>query len=263
MADTPEGLDDGTADVEATSGEGTDDRPPWLPDKFQSPEALANSYHEAERRIAEQGRELNELKGEFEEITATLTAREQAEQQSAGMSQQEAQLLNALARAREDGDMQQELAIVSHVANLQAEARYAELTRTQAPPQQDPALVMHAAEQSLRERYPDYDQFREAAGQQITRNPGLLTDMTLQGVQQGIDAAYRLAKADTLMEAQNSQQQKAAAQQEADRQAKLDAQTLTGSGTRQAPPSEAADTWARIVAAGSGRASSILTPGNQ
>jgi hypothetical protein len=181
---------------------------------------------------------------------------DQQSAQQQGMSQQEADLVNMLTRAREDGDARAELAVMAHIASLQAQAQVAPLQKAQeADP--DMTVASRLAEQELRAKYDDYDEYRDAAARYLEQMPGLIPDPSVGSVQTGIDTAYRLAKAEKLMSAEESRQ-KAEQQAQAERQEKLQAQGLTGAGARQAPPSEAADQWARIMAAGSGSFSDLL-----
>lgn len=243
--------------LEQEQGNAEDSRPDWLPDNFSTPEALAQSYGEAQRKISQQGQELNELRSEFEQITELV---QQQNQQPQYNQQQEHPLVLAAQQALDVGDAAAFLAI-----NAQLSQEIAQQTMTQqqaqaqesAAPDETLALIANAAENRVRERYPDYDAIRGKVEEKLTQYPGLVSDRTLNGVQAGIEAAYTLVKGeDRMRNDQDSAAQAAAA--EADRQQKLAATGLTGGGARQAPPDEAQAHMQSLINMRSGTFSELL-----
>ncbi len=108
------------------------------------------------------------------------------------------------------------------------------------------------AENQVAAEDPEYAQYRDKVYDVLKQNPQLMPPgATLGVVQQGIKTALDVARGQALHAERQTQVQKDA-QQEAARQAKLQAQTVPGGGTRPASADESASAWDKIVAAKSG-----------
>ncbi len=243
---------------------GSQGRPDYLLDNFKSVEEQARSVSESVRKMHEATTEakrleseLSDLRSEYEQMNEFV---QQQNQQPQYGQQQEHPLVLAAQQALDVGDAASFLAINAQLSQeiaQQTMAQQQSQAQESAAPDETLALIANAAENRVRERYPDYDEMRGKVEEKLTQYPGLVSDRTLNGVQAGIEAAYTLVKGeDRMRNDQDSAAQQAAA--EADRQQKLAATGLTGGGARQAPPDEAQAHMQSLINMRSGTFSELL-----
>lgn len=202
-------------------------RPEWLPSNFTDPADLAKSWKDTQ----------GELTRSNQALAAERSAREALEAQQAEAAQtQQAQvqqndIVARIDQARENGDTQTELALIAYVAQQAA--------ATVAPQPSGPALspnfVVDYASRAVAEKHDDWDEYKDKAAQFLAQNSFLVTDEVASDPQllaQRLDLAYTQVKAADLL---NGTAMVPADQAEAQRQAKLAAQTLQGANGRPAP----------------------------
>jgi hypothetical protein len=223
-----------TADspIEGSNPEPEAERPEWLPVNFNDPADLAKSWKDGQAAKTRAEQEAASLRSQLESIEAQQFEAQQQQQSY----QQQNDLVARLDQAREIGDTQTELALMAYVAQ-QAAAQAV----PQAPAQTLPAeFVADYASRAVAEKYDDWDSYKERAAQFLSQNSYLISDEVASNPQllaQRLDLAYTQVKAADLLS--GAAPAAAAAQQaEAQRQAKLDAQTLHGANGRPAPVTE-------------------------
>jgi len=217
--------------------EETPERPAWLPEKFESVEAFADSYSNLERKLTEQGQEKNNLEYQLEDLYGRLQAVE-AETRKPAFNPDTDPTLLAYEQAMEQGHYRAALAISTNVAkaNLMRE----QANQPQPEPQKDYEAWAFMAEQAAINQIGDpeeWGRYKERVAQEAASE----NFEGLSSVKAGEKLAklYKYVKAEDLL---NNQQTLAQQRAEADRLAKIQAQGLTGnSGRPQEPvPDEAA-----------------------
>jgi hypothetical protein len=240
------------ADEGGGGGEGADVRPEWLPENFQSPEALAESYKELERKLGQQGSQLSEREREMEALRERARLADEYEAYYQQQQRQPAQNpYEAIGEILEDPDRHAQLMV--YIAEQNAElARQVEELRGRGPDPAQNEILARYAEQIVREQHPDYDQYRDAIPQIVQEIPGILAltqSPTPSHVAQGLGAALDIAKGRALA---NTQGQATADMAEAARLSLEQAQTLTGGSSRPATQTADEEYWSRVRAADSG-----------
>lgn len=218
-------------------------RPDWLPDNFKSPEDLAKSYQEAQRKITELGQQNKGLEESIAELTTQWD--QFVEQQNQPDPNDVRNQLLAMYENDPVGTMAQ-------IAQQTAQQVLQQNQQTQQQPQQDIGLVASYAADQMANRYQDWPEYAPAVAELVKSNPLLQSaDMTnLQTITQVLEAGYKLAKADAVISGDAAQREAAAAA----RTAKLAAQTATGAtGRPDISPDAAQKRWEEIMSANSGR----------
>jgi hypothetical protein len=232
-------------------------RPEWLPGNFESPEQLAQSWSEANRKITEQGQETARLRDELDSMAELVQQSQMQPPQQ--YDYQQNPLAMAAQQAWDNGDAQAFLAINAQIADAVANEKFQALQQAQQPNKaaNDSMLAVYGdmAERNLQQTYgPDlYGELSGRAAELLQSGQVQITDPnSLGGVQSAMDTAFRHAASEKLFK----QQQDAAAVAAEDakvRQAKLDGQTLQPSGGRPPAPDQQEQVWNEIVAAGANR----------
>lgn len=236
-----------------TSPEETPERPDFLDPRFDSVEAQARAYRDAEKQMRQREQEANEFRRRAEQADLyeqQLEALTQ-QQQNQGFDPMQHPLIAAGQQAFDNGDF------VAVAAALQ------QLGIGQAP---EPApqerviddFQVKQLDMIVQQRYGADDSTREAALAAIETDPVLskaYTDWlekptaTVGEFEPILDMAYRLVGAQAAQQEQASLAQQQA-EKEAARQRKLEQESLSGAGpTRVASASEQEDAWARIKGA--------------
>lgn len=224
-------------DIEVAGPEGENQRPEWLPENFNSPEDLAKSYQEAQRKITELGQanrgleeSINTLSSQFEEFTA---AQNRPDPQSV-YSQWEDQYNND-----PFGTM---LNLVNAIQQQNQSA--------QQPAQAgvNPDIVAFAADQSMGQHHDDWDTYRQKVSEELASNPLFQRDDLWENLglaTQATEYAYNLVKAQDVLEGNST-----LAQQAADTRAmKLNAQSAAGASGRTPAIPDAQAEWDAVKAA--------------
>lgn len=195
------------------------ERPAWLPENFESPEALAASYKEAQAAITRESQRAAEAERRAAELEAMA---QQAPQVSSDDYEQQLQ----------DAFEANPVATMAWLAQQAAADAIAKAAPKNTGNQHE--IVAYAADQALSAQYDDWNDYKSKVAQAIQADPRLLQvdDSTpLSEVQRGLERVYKFVKAEDVL-AQTGQQSEQAA--EAMRQAKNQAQTAGGGSGR--PP---------------------------
>ena len=229
---------------------GTQERPEWLPERYDSPEQLAKAYAEAERKItelSERAKHADALEENYTQLAARLEQVE-AQRTQAQSNDAAAPLIQAYQDAYERGDAAAMLGIQAQVAQMAAQGAVAQVTpqfeqRYQTLEESQANEIGVYAARTLEQRYGD--QFEEARGTMqdiIQANPYLIPDAAKYDPTVAVAAlenVYRIATHGT------AQAQTPVATD----QAKQLAQTATGAGTRVLTADEAKQEWEQIKGA--------------
>lgn len=236
-------------DPNAGPGSQENQRPDWLPDNFDSPEAFASSYKEAQQKITSQGQELAQLREDYESLTELA-----ASLQTAPPQQQYQQQENPLETiAAQYGFDPEQIQLMSQLAAQAADYRLNQWQQQQQPDwqrsqQAQIQTISDFATERLRAHYPDFAEKEEQIEQTIRGNNALQTALadarTPLEFGQVLDQAYKLVSYEEYVAGQRQQQQAEAA--------KLAAQSATGAGPGRimSPDAQQAE-WERIRNAGS------------
>lgn len=225
------------ADEETTA---EDARPDWLPDQFQTPEALAESYDQSRREMDRMRSQYDNEREQFQAILAqqqqqleSLTAQQSAPQQQSELAMSNP-LVDAFGRGYEEGDparMLQAAAQYTQQPLIEAVGRLMDEKLSALNPalqqqqafQREANLRMAEANYAARIGQDEYRQLMPAISNVLSANQNWLPENgTVEGYEAAIENAAKLAQHDSLVN------RLAAAEQE--RSDKLAAQTLSGAG---------------------------------
>ena len=230
-----------------------DQRPEWLPERFKSPEELARSYQEAEKKIQEQGTQLNAMNENF----ATLS--EQLEElQSLQVQQQQPQQQTPWDEMWENNPLQTTALLTQNI--VQAElGKFAQTFQQQNQPVQENQnqLIAFMAENTIKGKYEDYPDYVDQIKDELETNPALAQDWSNPvSAAAAIDTAYTIVKGRALLSGEVTP----TTQQDA-RAMKLAAQTISGAqGGRPDPIEDDKASWERIKAAGGSNYADLMRP---
>lgn len=243
-----------STDPNLEQNEGADNRPEWLPENFNSPEDLAKSYQEAQRKITELGQQnkgLEESIGELASQFDQLTSQQQAEQTPYDPNQDPWAV--AYNQAMIEGDYTRAMTLNDQrTAAIVQQAVQQGLAQVGQPqPQTTPDVVAFIADRNLASQYEDWAQVKGDVAKIVETDPLFANDALWQNpavATQALDRAYKLAKAE-------SGGADLARQQAADTRAmKLAAQSATGALGRPDISEDAAkQRWQEIQNAGSSK----------
>ncbi len=238
--DTPE---EGAAGGDGGAGEGADKRPEWLPENFKSPEDLAKSYAEAERKIHElaaAAKDKERLEQENREWQEWAAEQERQSRQPTGDPREK------FLEVWEDPDRQADL--VLHMATQMAELQQQIAASQQRGPDPGQAqITADLAQRALRERFSDWDEFAPQVSEVVSEHPtilGLTEQSNLTDVVRGLESVYWMEKGKALSTDEGRAAFDAA---EAARLAKQQALTQSGSSARPATQSDEDAYRARLL----------------
>lgn len=229
MADQVEGVD---------LPEGEDNqRPEWLPENFESPEALARSYSEAQKKITELAQEkkgleesINALSSQFEEFTAAQNRPDP----------------NQVYSQWEDMLAQDQVGTIAQIAQLTAERVLQAQQSQQSPQGATPDVIAFIADQTMSQQHDDWSGYKEKVGELIASNP-LFQDDRLwsdpQTASSTMNSAYEMVKAQDVLSGNAVVQQQAADT----RAMKLAAQSAAGTSGRTPSPDDYQKRWEEIM----------------
>lgn len=224
--------------------EGADnpERPEWLPENFTSPEDLARSYSEAQRKITEQAQQMKGLED------AVNTMREQQEQFIASQNQPDPEMVQSQWQEMLEADPVNTVAQIAAASAQQAIQQYQQ--QQQPVGENLTALVAAYADQTLQAKYgQDWEDNKAKVGEIIQSNPLFQNDQfwtNPQSATAALENAYKLARTDEILSGNTVVQQ----QMNDTRQMKLAAQTANGASGSHAAPADDQSEWERIKNAG-------------
>jgi hypothetical protein len=229
---------DTVTDASKPAGKSWEDDPRFGAD----PARVYESYVHAQSKIGRQGQELGELRAELAELRELLEAAQAAPEedvygyepdweQLAGQPNDDPALLRAQLAAK-----------------AQAAAAQFEQAVGAAPPPPTTDQIVALAGEMLERNVPDWPNWQQQAMQAVAANPELHARL-ITGVQNGDSSEIALAAMEGLTQAKLASASEL--QASAARNAKLDAQTLSGSGDRHpASATGEQEEWERIRRAG-------------
>lgn len=236
---------DDTPDLQA--GDNQDTRPDWLPSNFDTPEALAKSYGEAQRKISELGEKAKQaeaLEENYNQLAQHVQALE-AQQLQAQQHQQEDPLIAAYVEAGEVGDFRRQLAIGDQINQMRIQQAIAQ-ARPNLQPVEDrqTAFATDYAWNNLVGKYGEDLINRRDEIAQTLEEYNLLHESQagdVRATEKALEAAYKLANPLAFVD-----QSQLANPTAASTAMKEQAQTATGAGVRVLTPDEAAAEWDKI-----------------
>lgn len=229
------------------------ERPEWLPENFESPEALAASYAEAQRALSARGEADKQREAELAELRARAA---QADQYETYLQQQEDARRQGDPRERvleiiEDPDRHADLVIQMAQQQADLQRRLEELS--QRGPDQDVIEIKAAeAERIIRANNTDYDDHIDSIREIVQATPALvsLTESgTPRQIAEGLQIALDAARGRSLASGHGQAANDAAT---AARLAREQAQTMSGGSSRPATQTADEEYWDRVKAATSG-----------
>jgi hypothetical protein len=225
------------ADEETTS----EDRPAWLPENFQTPEALAESYAQLRPEMDRMRSQFETERQQFQEILTqqqqqfeSLAAQQQRAPQQASELAISNPLVDAFGRGYEEGDparMLQAAAQYTQQPLIEAVGRLMDEKLSALSPQmqqqqafqREANLRMAEANYAARIGHEQYQQLMPAISNVLSQNQNWLPENgTVEGYEAAIDNAAKLAQHDSLVTRLEAA--------ERERSEKLAAQTLSGAG---------------------------------
>jgi len=231
--------------------EGADnpERPEWLPENFDSPEALVNSYKESQSKITRTSQELAEERRARESLEEAVQAL--SEQFEAANRPDPSNVLNQWQEQYENDPFSTTLNLAQAIAQqtaqqvLQAQGKQSEPTAT-------PDVVAFIADQTMSQSREDWGDYKEKVSELIAENPLFQRDelwTSPQAAAQALDSAYQMVKAQDVLAGNAVVQQQAADT----RAMKLNAQSAAGASGRSPAPDDFEQRWQEIQNAQSGK----------
>jgi hypothetical protein len=221
--------------------QGASERPEWLPEQFESPEAFAASYAELRPEMNRMQSQLEQERQQFQDILAQQQQQFEslvADAQRQPPSQQELALANplvsAFGRGYEEGDPQTMLQAAAQYTQqplIEAVGKLIDEKLSSLNPalqqqqafQREANLRMAEANYAARIGHEEYQQLMPSISNILSANTNWLPENgTVEGYEIAIDNAAKLAQHDSLASR--------LAAVEAEQREKLAAQTLTGAG---------------------------------
>ena len=230
-----------TDPAEQDNQEGAD-RPEWLPENFKSPEDLAASYRESQRKITE-------------EATARRNLEQLVAQQQAALESMQAQQQQPEADPNEwytafEADPIGTAKALAEQAARDAVAAYAQQNQqqTQGIQGSQAEIVAGLAYRALEDKYGQLTEEQKGEMAKVaTERPYLIPQEAVQSPQKLADAleiVYKLAVPNPDPQVNSADLQ---------RTMKLQAQSATGAGGHLSPADEAAQRWQEIAGASTGK----------
>lgn len=221
--------------------EGADnpERPEWLPENFDSPEALAASYKEAQRKITE----LSQSNRGLEESIQSLST--QFEEFTASQNRPDP---NAVYSQWQDLYDQDPIGTIAQIAQATASQVLAQQSQGRENDNL-PSIVAALADQQLSRQFEDWDEYKPKVAELLANDPVYGRDdlySSPETAARTLTTAYNVAKAQDILNGATD----LASQQAADTRAmKLNAQTAVGASGRPSTPADQQAEWDAIKAA--------------
>lgn len=237
------------------------DRPEWLPEKFESPEAYVQSYSDLERELKQRAEDQKALESRVEELTNAISSW-QPEQQyqeppQPGSVDATREQLNQMYESDPIGTM---ALLASQYADQRVNQALQGLQQQQAPYQAQQAQTQNqmlaiTVDQTMAQRHDDWDELKPMVAQAVQNDPWLLPEQVLA---QGPEAATSaLERVYTLTKAQQTMQQIENGTYDQTRSKQM-AQTMSGQGGRGGDVDPVDEKMARLMAATKGMSYSAM-----
>ncbi len=219
----------------------TEDRPAWLPEKFKTEEAFAESYTQLERRLTEEAKQRSAYEQGYSELAAEVEQLRQAQELP---DPQVAQ--NWLEEQWENNPLQTVAQLASQAAANAVEEKFKAYQQQNAPVQQGQLQTAAAlADYEMSQLAPDWGDYRNKVTELIQQFPHLVPEQHLTSpleLRQDLMTVYQLARSTDLEQKAQSAEQRATELE----QMKVQAQTVSGSQGRPMAPDQAKAEWDAI-----------------
>jgi len=203
---------------------------------------MARSYSEAEQRIVALQAEVERQREEFGSALSNI--REMNEQAQPAPSYAENPLIQQFQMAVDNGDAQAMLAIQLELNRQIVGQEIAKMNETLAPRLErsndtDREMAITMATERVARNYEDWDTLAPQIGEFLQARPHWIPEQaSVEAFERVLVEAAQIIQAESIVAERN--------REEHTRQEKIAAQGLTGVGSRQIPPEEAAVEWDRI-----------------
>jgi len=215
------------------------ERPGWLPDNFENPEAFAAAYKESQNKIREQGETQKRLEAQLTQLSEVVETFQAAPPpQPPGTDEA---IRARLTQSFEEDPIGTIAYLSQQYANAALDER-AQAWQQQSNPEmmarqeRDNQLLAMMVDQRLGETIDDWDDYRDKVGEAIVADQSLIPEEVLNNPEATVTAirrVYQFVKANDILE-------QASNGNFVQTQMKKSAQTMTGSGVR-APESTPAE----------------------
>ncbi len=219
-----------------------DGRPEWLPEKFKTPEDMARSYAEAERKISETTAQL----GQYQEAYTDASSRLEQLEAAQGLPDP-AVAQNWLEEQWETNPLQTVAQLATQAAQNAVQEQFKQYQQQAQPAQQGQLQTAAAlADYEMQQLYPDWQEYRGKVTEIIQQFPHLVPEAHLSNpldLRQDLTQVYQLARSQDLEQKAQTAEQRATELE----QMKINAQTTPGSmGRPMAPDAQKAE-WEIIM----------------
>lgn len=236
--------------VDPAEGQDNPERPQWLPQNFESPEALAQSYKELQARFTQESQARSALEDNYAEIVGRLdelTANQAQPAQQTNPYDQSSYLAEQLGVEPEYINA---AALIAQNAAALAVQQAQESFKPQQQQQFEAArdIAVELASNALQAKYTDWDEKVDTIKDILEKNPGLVSDEDILSPARlagRFESVYKQVKYDELVNGSADESGQVDVNALAARM-KLNAQTATGASGRPDPVASEAEAWAAI-----------------
>lgn len=210
-----------------------EERPGWLPENFDSPEALAASYKTLQEELRQRGESQKRLEQQISQLTEVVEGF--TPQQQGNPPGTDEAIRARLQQGLEDDPVGTIAYLAQQYAQAEIQQHYAQQAQQLAPQQamyqeRDNQLLAMMVDQRLNETIEDWGDYKDRVGEAIIQDQTLIPQEVLTNPEATVAAirrVYQVVKAqDVLAQVENGGF--------VANQMKRQAQTMTGSGVRNA-----------------------------
>ena len=224
--------------VEGQSEEAS--RPDWLPEKFKTEEAFAESYTQLERRLTEEANQRAAYESGYAELAAEV-------EQLRSQPQTDPEVARNWLEEQYEQNPIQTVASIADQAAKNALAQFQQQFQQQQNPYQDGQYKTAAAlaDYELTRLEPEWETRRDEVSALIQQNPHFVPEAHLSdpiALRDDLLQVFKLARSNDLATRVEAAEQRAAELEHM----KLNAQTMTGSMGRPMAPDAAKAEWEAI-----------------
>jgi len=218
-------------------------RPEWLLEKFESPEAQAQAYAEAEREMGRMREEMARERDQFQSALQNLEALrlEEPQRPQQAYAPENDPLLQQYQNALDMGDARALLAINLELNRQMTQQAIAEgmkdlSGRVERQGDVDREVAITMATERVARQHEDWEEIAPEVGRLLqANNEWIPTNSSIEAYEKAIGQAARVVKAERYMASRDSE--------ERTRQEKLASQGLTGGAARVATQEELNREW--------------------
>ena len=231
------------------------DRPEWLPEKFESPEAYVQSYSDLERELKQRAEDQKALESRVEELTNAISAwQPEPQQQYQDQGQSADATREQLNQMYENDPIGTMALLASQYADQRVNQALQQMQQQQAPimaqqQQSQNQMLAITVDQTMAAKHDDWNELKPMVAEAVQKDPWLLPEQVLA---MGPEAATSaLERVYTLTKAQQTMQQIENGTYDQNRSKQM-AQTMSGQGGRGGEVDPVDEKMARLMAATKG-----------